>query len=156
MTIREVLPDANMLIGAFDGEPGNPLHEEAYRRIMAWLDDPDVRLVTTPLILYEVLRGVRHMSSEKLETRLMGFQVFDIHKEEACQAAKVYRLAKEKRMFGLDGDEARTEERHWFNRSFDLFYCVCAEANGLEIDSQDPHIRQIQQLIQGSHQNAQA
>jgi predicted nucleic acid-binding protein len=154
--MRQVLPDANMLIGAFDGEPGNPQHDEAYRRVMAWLDDPDVELATTPLILYEVLRGVRHVLPEKLEAHLTVFQVFDIHKEEAYQAAKVYRLAKDKGLFGLDENNPAPEEKRWFNRSFDLFYCVCAEVNGLEIGSQDPHIQKIQQLIQGSNPNAQA
>jgi predicted nucleic acid-binding protein len=149
MTMRKVLPDANMLIGAFDGEPGNQKHEEAYRNVMAWLDDPEVKLATTPLILYEVLRGVRRAPPEKLEARLTVFQMFDIHEEEARQAAKVYCLAKEKGLFGLDKDNPAPEEKRWFNRSFDLFYCVCAGLNDLEIGSHDPHIRQIQQLIHG-------
>ncbi|MDR2260043.1 MAG: PIN domain-containing protein [Azoarcus sp.] len=139
---RRILPDANLLIGAFDGEPDNPEHEAAYQRVKDWLLDPDVKLSsTTPLVLYEVLRGVRRVSVDEMETRLKGFDIFDVHAREARRAVEIFRFAKD-RSVPLD------------KRSFDVFHCVCAEINGLEIASQDGDIGKIQQLIQDNKQNA--
>jgi predicted nucleic acid-binding protein len=153
--MRKVLLDTNMLIGAFDGEPGNVTHTEARKRFLQLMDDPDTEMVITPLVRYEALRGVQRITPDKMKAALDGFQEFNIGEKEANRAAEVYRDAKEKGLFGLDKDPEKTEEKRWFNRSFDLFYCVCAEVNRLGIESDDPHIKQIQQLIQGGKQNAQ-
>ncbi|MDR0529148.1 MAG: hypothetical protein LBG69_06025 [Zoogloeaceae bacterium] len=40
-------------------------------------------------------------------------------------------------------------------RGYDLFHCVCAELDALELLSGDAHIQKIQQLIAESSQHAQ-
>ncbi|MDR3221911.1 MAG: PIN domain-containing protein [Candidatus Accumulibacter sp.] len=140
---RRVLLDTNMLIGALEPEPDNVQHQAARSRFRALMDDPEIEPVITPLVRYEVLRGVRRISFDKMKSELDGFQEFDVRSEEANRAAELFRLAKGA---GMNLDK----------RSFDLFHCACADVNGLKIESQDPHIRKIQQLIQGSQQNAKA
>lgn len=140
---RKVLLDTNMLIGALEPEPGNDAHARAKAELARLVADTDVKLAITPLIRYEVLRGVRRVSSDKMEEALNSFQEFEVRGAEARRAAELYRLAKNK---GMDLSK----------RSFDLFHCVCAEANGLEILAQDGDIPKIQQLIQDSkNSNAQ-
>jgi predicted nucleic acid-binding protein len=138
-----VLLDTNLLIGAFEREPGNAQHDAARQRFLAIVADPEIEAVITPLVRYEVLRGVRRISPEKMMDALDQFQEFNVRKEEANRAAEVFRLA--------EGIGTKLDKR-----SFDLFHCVCAEVNGLEIVSQDHDIQKIQQLIQGSNPNAQA
>jgi predicted nucleic acid-binding protein len=137
----QVLLDTNMLIGAFESEPGNAAHQAANERLNDLLSDPEVELVITSLIRYEVLRGVRRIPCSEMSAILNDFKEFVIRKEEANRAAELFCLAKDNGMV-LD------------KRSFDLFHCVCAEIHDLEMASQDAGIRQIQQLIQESTQNA--
>jgi predicted nucleic acid-binding protein len=131
---RKVLLDTNMLIGTFDHDPNNSRHVEARKDFRALLADENVDLVITPLVSYEVLRKPTRVSPADLEAKLSRIQSLPIREEEACRAAELFRLAESKNM-NLD------------KRSFDLFHCVCAEVNGLEVASQDPHIKTIKDLI---------
>ena len=139
---RWVLLDANILIGAFDGDPASEAHARAGEHLQAMMNDPQIDLAITPLIRYEVLRGVRRQSPADVDEALNYFQSFEIRTEHGIRAAELFRLAKDKNIM-LD------------KRSFDLFHCVCAEINGLELASQDGDIPKIQQLIQEGKQNAQ-
>jgi predicted nucleic acid-binding protein len=133
---RTVLLDTNILIGALDGEVDNDKHQQARAQLDALLDDPDVRLALTPLVRYEFLRGAQ--SAEELAEwadKLDKFETFDIRDREALLAADVFRHAREQSI-KLD------------KRAFDLFHCISAELNHLELASQDPDIQQIQQLIE--------
>jgi predicted nucleic acid-binding protein len=136
-----VLLDANILIGAFDGDPASEEHVRARERLQSMMDDPEVDLAITPLIRYEVLRGVRRKSPAAVDAALNYFQSFEICTEHGVRAAEIFRLAKDAGA-GLD------------KRSFDLFHCVCAEINDMDVLSQDGDIPKIQQLIQDSRQNA--
>lgn len=138
---RMILLDTNLLIGAFDGEPGNAAHEAAKLHIKALLEDPDVKLAITPLIRYEVLRGTKRVAVDALDAVLNDFQEFEIRGAEAKRAAEIFQMA---RANGVSFDK----------KAFDIFHCVCADMNGLEMDSQDGDIPKIQQLIQASKQNA--
>lgn len=139
---RKVLLDTNLLIGAFDGQLGNAAHESARQRLTALLADPGVKLAITPLIRYEVLRGVRDVDLVgELNAVLNDFHEFEVRGAEARRAADVFRRA---RATGVNLDK----------RSFDIFHCVCAELNGFEIDSQDGDIPKIQQLIQAGPDHA--
>lgn len=131
---RAVLLDTNILIGAFDGEDGNMNHELARQRLKALLEDDDVKLSISPLIRYEVLRGARNVPIEKLDEALSRFQEFDTRGRDARRAAEIFRLAKEKNVL-LN------------KRTFDVFHCVCAELNNLELASQDGDIPAIQNLM---------
>ncbi|PAT41071.1 type II toxin-antitoxin system VapC family toxin [Vandammella animalimorsus] len=134
---RRVLLDANLLIGALDGEPGNAQHAQARQRLEDLLQDPEVTLAISPLIRYEVMRGVRRVSADQLREILNDFHEFDVRACDAERAAQLFQ-------------QARQQGRALDKRSFDLFHCVCAELNGLELDSQDGDIPKIQELIRAS------
>ena len=138
---RTILLDANLLIGAFDGDgDNNPAHAAAKEKIERLLRDPDVRLATSSLIRYEVLRNVQRIPVADLESILNDFQQFDIREKEARRAAEIYRLATAS---GQKLDK----------RQFDVFHYVCAELNELEFDSQDGDIPKIRNLLQSGNQN---
>ncbi|MFC0269158.1 type II toxin-antitoxin system VapC family toxin [Kushneria aurantia] len=132
---RAFLLDANLLIGAFDGEPGNEDHEAAKSRLAGLLRDPQVRLAITPLIRYEVLRGARHVSLDELSAALDDFQEFEIRGRDAYRAAQVFQ-------------QAARHGRPLDKRRFDVFHCVCAESNELEMLSQDSDIAAIRELME--------
>ena len=139
---RTILLDANLLIGAFDGDTdNNPAHAEAKEIVEGLLRDPDVRLATSPLIRYEVLRNVQRIPVADLESILNDFQQFDVREKEARRAAEIYRLAS-------------TSGQKLDKRLFDVFHYVCAELNALEFDSQDGDIPKIRKLAQSGNQNA--
>jgi predicted nucleic acid-binding protein len=140
---RMVLLDTNLLIGAFDGEADNPLHEIAKQRLRSLLNDPNVKVAITPLIRFEVLRGAKHVPLSELDAVLNDFQEFEVRGVDARWAAELFQ-------------QARIQDLSLDKRSFDLFHCVCADLNGLELESQDGDIPKIQQLIQSSKKNAQA
>lgn len=139
---RTILIDANLLIGAFDGDAdNNPAHAAAKEKVEGLLRDPDVRLATSSLIRYEVLRNVQKVPVADLESILNDFQQFDVREKEARRAAEIYRLASAS---GQKLDK----------RQFDVFHYVCAELNELEFDSQDGDIPKIRKLLQLGNQNA--
>ena len=141
MTVGYLL-DTNLLIGALDGEPNNPLHIAAKEQLRELLSKPDSRLAITPLIRYEVLRGVRRVSPEEMSRRLDGFVELEVTRDDAILAAQAYAhtLAAGPK---LD------------KRSFDLFHCVAAHRNQLEVASRDGDIPKIMEVLkQVSEQDA--
>lgn len=138
---KMVLLDANMLIGALDGEEGNAANQVSRDRFIELLEDDEVRLAVSPLITYEFLRGLKNVSLEEIEEVLNNFQKFDIKEEHARLAAEVFRNAKN------SGSNIN-------KKSFDIFHCVCAELHQLEMESQDADIVRIQALIKATKQNA--
>lgn len=131
---RMVLLDANMLIGALDGEQGNTANDANRARFVELLQDDDVRLAVSPLITYEFLRGIKNAELQEIEEVLSNFQKFDIKEEHAILAAKVFQVAR---------DQGSAINK----KNFDIFHCVCAELHQLEMESQDADIAKIQQLI---------
>lgn len=138
---RAVLLDTNLLIGAFEPEEGNEQHALAKKRLRALLLDPEVKLAITPLIRYEVLRGARRVSIAKLDEKLDDFQEFDVRGADARRAAEIFRMAQQQ---GIKLD----------NHKFDVFHCVCAQLNQLEIESADSDILRIQKLLKSEDNNA--
>lgn len=131
---RLVLLDANILIGALDGEEGNAAHEDAFARYEALANDPEVKFAISPLIRYEVLRGMDEADVEFVNGKLNDMKEFEVRGAEAVRAAEIFRRAR-KEAIKLD------------KRKFDVFHCVCAELNELEILSKDADIEQIQNLM---------
>jgi predicted nucleic acid-binding protein len=145
--MREVLFDTNMLISAYDHDEtrevgsavdGSETRNVDFQRrkcVEKLASDPEVRLWITPLIYYEVLRGVVHKSPAEMENELRAYQRLEIREAHGHRAAELYRLAKDK-------DE-------WLDkRRFDIFHCVCAEIDGLEFVHDDRgDIPTIQKLI---------
>lgn len=119
-----VLLDANLLIGAFDHDASNPQHLDARAQVEALLRDDTLKIAITPLIRYEVLRGVKQVSTEVMQSILNDFEEFEITDIEANRAAKIYHLARQ-------GGEKL--DKH----SFDVFHYVVAEIRDLELLSQN-------------------
>ena len=138
---RTVLLDTNLLIGALEPEDGNAQHQQAGERLRQMLVDPGVKLAISPLIRFEVLRGVRRKLPVELEAVLNGFQEFEVRSEDARRAAEIFRLANLK---GKPLDK----------RTFDVFHFVCAELNNLEFNSQDGDIPRIRELLNAEQLNA--
>lgn len=132
--MRKVLLDTNMLIGAFDAEPGNEAHFKARERLQTLLQDAEVKLAISPLIRYEVMRGAKNVPFEQLQAILNDFHEFDVRARDAERAAELFQAARRQ---GLSLDK----------RAFDLFHCVCAELNQLEFESNDGDVSKIQNLI---------
>lgn len=135
--IRKILLDTNLLIGALDGDPTNEKHQQAEELLEEYLNDPNIQLIITPLIRYEVLRGVKQEDFSELNERLNQFEEVDIRAAMAFRAAQLFAIAK-----NSDNQEIKLNKR-----TFDLFHCVCAELNDLEINSHDGDIPKIKELI---------
>ncbi|MGE4240434.1 type II toxin-antitoxin system VapC family toxin [Ramlibacter sp.] len=130
---RAILLDANVLIGAFDGDEDNPAHMAAKDQVEALLREPDVRLVLTPLIRYEVLRGCRTRAPEDLNALLNDFDELDVSGLDAVRAAEIFRIAKK---------AGKSFDKH----QFDVFHVVCAERHQLEPLSADGDFTKIMAL----------
>ncbi|GHT90114.1 hypothetical protein AGMMS49545_02570 [Betaproteobacteria bacterium] len=156
---RRVLLDSNLLIGAFEPMPDNSAHEAAKALFRQLMGDDDVDVFITPLIRYEVLRGVRRISQADMEEKLNAIQEIPVREKEANRAAELFHLAREKGLFQSGKDEKDACPVCGYfplnKHSFDLFHCACADAHGMRVASQDDHIQKIQKLIQDSKQNAQ-
>jgi len=131
---RLVLLDANLLIGALDREEGNAAHEASRSTFEALVADPDVKIAISPLIRYEVLRGMDEADVEEVNAILNDMKEFEVRGREAIRAAEVFR-------------KARQTNVKLNKRQFDVFHCVCAEINELEILSKDGDIETIQKLM---------
>lgn len=131
---RLVLLDANLLIGALDGEDGNGVHDDSLATYAALAADPDVKFAISPLIRYEVLRGLDEGDVEAVNAILNDMKEFEVRGQEAVRAADVFRKARQ--------TDIRLDKR-----AFDVFHCVCAEINELEMLSKDRHVEQIQNLM---------
>lgn len=102
------------------------------------LKDDNIALAISPLIRYEILRAIKWENNEDYETLVLALnelEEFEIGKEIAEQAAKVYRFA-------------RAKERKIVNkRNFDLLHVATAKCNKLEIRSNDKDIKKLEQLF---------
>ncbi|MCG3882052.1 PIN domain-containing protein [Psychrobacter submarinus] len=127
---KYVLLDANLLIGAFDHDATNSKHIESKQIVEDLLLDDKVKIAITPLIRYEVLRGVRRVPTEQMVEILNDFEEFEITDVEGNRASDIYRLALVKQQ-KLD------------KRSFDVFHYVVAEIRDLEWMSQDNDLSKI-------------
>jgi len=141
--MRLVLLDANILIGALDGEPGNDAHDDALRKFEELANDPGVKLAISPLVRYEVLRGMSEDDIDFVNAQLNDMKEFEVRGIEAIRAAEVFR-------------RARQQDIKLDKRKFDVFHCVCAELNDLELLSKDADIETIQNLMKAVDENAQA
>ena len=103
---KYILLDANLLIGAFDHDAENTKHIESKQIVESLLLDNTVKIAITPLIRYEVLRGVRRVPTEQMVEILNDFEEFGITDIEGNRASEIYRLA-----FGTHIDETKFDRR---------------------------------------------
>jgi predicted nucleic acid-binding protein len=142
---RAILLDTNMLIGAFDTDIDNPKHVRDKERLAELLRDNDVKLSITPLIRYEFLRGAKRVPLDALEAILDDFQEFEVGARDARLAAEVFRHDRQ------PGAESTIDKKR-----FDVFHCVCAKLNDLDMISSDQDVEKIQNIIKELDENAQA
>lgn len=133
--VNYVLLDANMLIGAFDHDANNPQHVAAKKQVKQLLSNNNIKIAITPLIRYEVLRGVRRISFADMQAILNDFEEFEITDIESTLASKIYRLGlASKPLVKLD------------KRSFDVFHYAVAKTQNLQLNSFDGDLTTIDNL----------
>lgn len=141
---RKVLLDTNLLVAALDqaASTSGEQRQQAIDILTPLLDSDNVALAITPLIRYEVLRGVAWQSQERYESlheALADFEEFDISRDIAELAADLYRLDK------FHAEDSR-EKRNLEKRKFDVFHLASAKCNDLELASQDTDIAKLEKL----------
>lgn len=142
--IRRVLLDANLLIGVFDdsGETSERQRNKSKVRMHELLTDPSVALAITPLIRYEVLRGIQWTDQEQyaaLRSVLEDFEEFDISRDVSELAADLYR-------YDQYLSEQNNENKNLEKRKFDVFHFASAECNELELATEDGGFVKLQAL----------
>lgn len=138
---RKVLLDTNLLVAALDQNASTSPQqcEQAKATLTQLLKSEDVALAITPLIRYEVLRGVDWQSKERYEAlraALTLFEEFDIGRDVAELAADLYRLDK-------SHAEDNGEQRNLEKRKFDVFHLASAKCNELELASRDSDMTKL-------------
>lgn len=136
------LLDTNFLIYLTD-ENAEPEKRKMVLQTMAEkLQQDDVSFVISPLIRYEVLRGVDWQNIEKLNAlkqALAQFKSLAITQEISDLARDLYRFDK------FDSIQNHTP-KNLDKRKFDVFHYATAYVNGLEILSHDSDIDGIKDL----------
>ena len=135
---RGVLLDTSLIIQAFDqsGTSDPATKEAAKLKVNALLSDPGVVIAITPLIRYEVLRGVPFVDKARaklLADVLTQFETYEIRSVEANLAADLWRYSVSK------GHKPN-------RRSFDVAHVASAKANDLEMTSTDIDITKLLSL----------
>lgn len=135
---RGVLLDANLIMEAFDheGTAAPEIKAKAKQRMTELLSDPDLVVAITPLIRYEVLRGVAAADAvrhQALADALTQFETYEIRAIEANLAADLWRYAVSR------GQKPA-------RRSFDVVHIASARANNLEVISSDGDIAKLLSL----------
>ncbi len=126
MNPQSVLVDANILIAVLDGEDSNPNHIEARKKFNKLLDN-DTKIAITPLIRYEVLRGVKSISIEEAQDILDDFVEFNITDKEANPSARIFHFSRSE-AFLLANTGIKLDKQH-----FDVFHYTVAKIRNLEL-----------------------
>lgn len=143
---RKILLDTNLIIAAFDSKD-----PKAIVQLTDLLNDENVAFAISPLIRYEVLRGVSFSNNENydsLKSILNGFEEFDISRDIATLSSHLFRFSQSKKE---DGKNALVNKR-----SFDVFHLATAKCNELELCSNDGDLGKLENLYQewlSSNQN---
>lgn len=142
---RNVLLDTNLLICAFDnsGSASQEIKNQAITKLTALLSDPETKLFITPLIRYEVLRGIKWENIDVYDSMsrvLNGFPELDITRNVAELSANLFRF--DSHQLATVGQGTRNIEK----RKFDVFHYCCACCNNLDLESNDTDIAKIEQL----------
>ena len=140
--MKGYLLDTNYLIYLADPNANPTKKAEVLQDLTLKLEDPETLLFLTPLIRYEVLRGVEWDNIEKLNTlksALKAFQTIDINDDIADLARNLFRLDKANQKNG----SKKVIEKY----QFDMFHFATAKENDLEILSKDRDMTAIENLF---------
>ena len=138
------LLDTNYLVYLADDDSDEEKRKAVLSDMAEKLQQNGSRFVLTPLIRYEVLRGVDWGKSEKL-SRLTGvlaqFESLDITQNVSDLASDLYRFDK----FEAERDKT---PKNLEKRKFDMFHYATASVNNLEILSHDTDVNKIKDLYE--------
>lgn len=139
--MADYLLDTNYLI-YLSKDDSSPEYREILQDLAEKLEQEDSHFFLTPLIRYEVLRGVKWENQEKLQALaniLTQFESLDITQRVADLAGEMYRF---------DVFEAKRNSigKNFEKRKFDMFHFSTAKINGLEILSKDSDLGKIEAL----------
>ncbi|MFW2177315.1 MULTISPECIES: PIN domain-containing protein [unclassified Moraxella] len=126
MTQKSVLVDANILIAMIDGDNTNPNHVEAKQKFNDLIEQ-NVAIAITPLIRYEVLRGIKSISIDEAQAILDDFVEFNITDKEANPSAKIFHFSRS------DDFLAKNTGIKLDKQNFDVFHYVVAKIRHLEL-----------------------
>lgn len=147
------LLDTNYLVYLTDPNSEPTKKSEVLKDFEQKLSDPDSRFMLTPLIRYEVLRGVKWEDKSKLtelEEILKQFKSLDIRDEIADLARDLYRFDEYK-------SKRDNVPKNLEKRKFDMFHYATAKMENLEIlsaDSDLSHIEKLYEQMSDEKQNA--
>jgi predicted nucleic acid-binding protein len=139
---RIVLLDTNLMISALDPVAKSEDKAIAIKKIEELLKDSNVALAITPLIRYEVLRGVDWSNDVRYQSLLHSlneFEEFDITRTVSEMAANLYR-------YDVEQSSATGVNRNFEKRKFDIFHFCSAKINQFEFVSEDTDIAKIHEL----------
>ncbi|WP_416191568.1 type II toxin-antitoxin system VapC family toxin [Neisseria sp. CCUG12390] len=142
--MADYLLDTNYLIYLADADADETKRKEILQDFAEKLQQDDSHFFLTPLIRYEVLRGVDWGNREKLQILsdiLKQFESLDIKQDVADLAGELYRFDK--------FEAERTQSgRNLEKRKFDMFHFSTAQINHLEVLSKDGDLANIAALHQ--------
>lgn len=138
------LLDTNYLIYLLDENADKEKRKAVLQEFANLLSSTESKFVLTPLIRYEVLRGITFEENEKfhrLMQALAEFQTLDITNNVSDLAIELYRF---------DEYSARQagQNKNLDKRKFDMFHYATAKVNQLPILSKDGDITQIDTLYE--------
>lgn len=142
---KKILLDTNLLIAVFDNNANTSeeIRNTAKSKLSELLSDPDVVFFITPLIRYEVLRGIaweRCEDFQALQDILNTFPELDVTRKISELAANLFRFEK------WNMQQSNDKLRNLDKRKFDLFHFCSASCNNLEFCSNDTDIGRINTL----------
>ncbi len=142
--MTRVFLDANLLIHAFDPDSTADiaLKSDAQQFIGNLTGDPATRLFITPLIRYEVLRGISPSKVEDMAKVLDMFTQLSVEAVDGDVAASVFRAER----MTLAPDQfapIRLIHKH----SFDLLHVVCAKRASAAFESSDARAKSLFNLV---------
>lgn len=140
---RKVLLDANILIAGLDtaSSTSDVKSSQAKAILTQLLSDDEVAIVTTPLIRYEVLRGIPYNDDVRygaVKSALNQFMEIDIDRPVSELAADLFRLERHR-----DSASQTNPDK----RKLDAFHVATADRNDLELESEDRGIEKLRELL---------
>ncbi len=130
-----VLLDTNIFINAYDtalqadsekSQSTLEQQKQAEDILEILLNNPNVKIAITPLIRYEVLRGVKHIPFSEMKDILDDCHEFEITDKEGTFASKIFRQ-------GNYGGANKNINKY----NFDIFHYAVADINDLDWQTLD-------------------
>ena len=138
MSSNKILLDANFLIRALEDSSS-----KEHKQLTDYLKSNDFVIYITPLIYYEVLRGVdwdNIGNHTKFKGTLALISNLNIDKSIADKATELVRFEKKYRT--SRGEQSKKIDKH----NFDIMHFSTAKVHGLEIASNDADIQAWENL----------